>query len=443
MKKYDPFRALLAIFFHCLFVLIVQAQSNFPYQNMANAASYSEDMGGAAVMILQNDSIVFEDYHNGADTSVVTHIFSATKAYWSMIAAAAKEAGLISSYDEYVAETITEWQNNALHPGKQLIRIEHLLSLSSGLSQDVLQLQGADAAADDLYQYTVDSLDLNFIPGTNFQYGPSNYYAFGVLLQRKLNSAGIQQTPLEYLDSLLFGPIGLEYDSWVHDNAGNPHIPNGCYLTPRNWMKFGKLLLQKGRWENTQLVDSTLVEEMFVANGPNPGHGKFLWLNSVDGYGSFPFQSAPAGSTGGFIYHDGYTDIVAGMGAGKNRLYIIPSLNAVVLRQTLQEQDNFDDHTFLSYLFDGLLTTSSSQIFANQDHIQIYPNPFSDKVIIDGDFSNGQIKVFDAIGNLVTDYTAVNSPIKIDLSALANGVYFVSVRDHFQNPVGHYKIIKQ
>jgi CubicO group peptidase (beta-lactamase class C family) len=442
MKTHYTFRSALLVYICCHFTFLVHAQNNFPYQNMVDAAAYAEDMDGAAVMILQNDSIVFENYHNGADTSVVTHIFSATKAYWSLIAAAAKEVGLISSYDESVSQTITEWQDNSLHPGKHLIQIKHLLSLSSGLSQDIFQLQGPNAGADDLYRYTVDSLDLNFTPGTNFQYGPSNYYAFGVLLQRKLNAAGIQQSPLDFLDSLLFQPIGLEYDSWEHDNSGNPHIPNGCYISPRNWMKFGKLLLQKGRWGNTHLVDSTLVEEMLIADGPNPGHGKFLWLNNTEGYGSFQFQTAPAGSSSGFIYHDGYTDIFAGLGAGKNWLYIIPSLNAVVLRQTLQEQDNFDDHTFLSYLFDGL-ATSTSHIFTEQDNIQIYPNPFSDKVVIDGDFSNYKIKVFDAIGNLVTDYSGVNSPVTIDLSALGNGMYFVSAQHDLYGPLSLSKIRKQ
>jgi len=440
MKRLYLFRILLVAFVHS-HLICVYAQS-IPLQNMMNAASYAEDVGGVAVLIMQNDSLIFENYHNGADTSIVTHIFSATKAYWSMVAAAAKESGLISGYDEYVSETITEWQDVTLHPGKNLIQIKHLLSLSSGLSQDLFQLQEPDSGVDDLYQYTVDSLELGFVPGTRFQYGPSNYYAFGVLLQRKLSDAGIQQNPLEFLDSLLFRPIGLEYDSWKHDNAGNPFIPNGCYITPRNWMKFGKLLLNKGRWENANLVDSTLVEEMFIADGPNLGHGKFLWLNSTGGYGAFPFQTAPDGSVGGFIYHDGYEDIVAGLGAGKNRLFIIPSLNAVVLRQTLLEDDNFNDHIFLSHLLDGVLTTTP-HIRTNSDNIEIYPNPFSDKVIIDGQFSNYQIKVFDANGNLVTDYTGVNSPLTIDLSALGSGMYFVSVQHDVFSPLGIYKVLKQ
>lgn len=443
MRKGSCFRRLFIISVYWQFTLVVNGQGTIPHNNRVSAAAYAEEVGGAAVMVLQNDSIIYEDYQNGADSSVVTHIYSATKAYWSVVAAAAREAGIIDTYDEYVSETITEWQDNTLHPNKDLIQIKHLLSLSSGLSQDVLQLQGTDAEADDLYQYTVDSLDLNFIPGTRFQYGPSNYYAFGVLLQRKLIAAGIQQNPLEYLDSMLFQPIGLEYDAWMHDNAGNPHIPNGCYITPRNWMKFGKLLLQKGRWGSNQLVDSTLVGEMFVPDGPNPGHGKFLWLNNKEGFGAFAFQTAPEGSEGGFIYYDGYEDIIGGLGAGKNRLYIIPSLNAVVLRQTQLEQDNFDDHTFLSLLLDGVITSSESHIVANSDHIQIYPNPFTDRVIIDGDFTQYQIRVHDAIGNLVADYSEADSPLSIDFSTLGAGMYFVSIQHNIYAPLGIYTILKQ
>ncbi|GET28499.1 hypothetical protein SD074_07010 [Prolixibacter sp. SD074] len=86
--------------------------------------------------------------------------------------------------------------------------------------------------APDIYDYAVNNLSLNFYPGTTFQYGPSHFYVFGELLKRKLKQSGINENPLEYLDEKIVQKIGFHYEKWIYDDAGNPHIPNGCYTTP-------------------------------------------------------------------------------------------------------------------------------------------------------------------------------------------------------------------
>jgi len=87
--------------------------------------------------------------------------------------------------------------------------------------------------------------------------------------------------------------------------------------------------------------------------------------------------------------------------------------------------------------------TSSAHILTEPNNIQIYPNPFSDKVVIEGDLTNYQIKVFDVIGNLVADYRGASSALTIDLTTLGSGIYFVSVQHEVYGPLSVYKIIKQ
>lgn len=333
-----------------VFYEVVPEALPFDLVALQAAAEYSRLRGGAAVLVLQNGEIVFEDYHNGATAETATHVQSGTKAFFACAVAAAIEDGLISGYDEKVAETITEWQDALKHPGKSLITIGMLASLSSGLSQDVDQIQGTDPLADDLYNYAVHHLRLTSMPGSSFQYGPSHYYAFGVLLQRKLAQAGRDLNPLEYLEERVLAPIGLEYTHWQHDDAGNPHIPNGATLTPRNWIKLGRFLLQHGSWEGRPVIDPGLMADLLSAAGPNPGHGRFLWLNHPEGYPPNRRDTSPPGSQGGFIYHDGHPELFAAMGAGKNRLYVVPVRNAVILRQTTGDTQEFIDTEFLAIL---------------------------------------------------------------------------------------------
>lgn len=321
----------------------------FSREQMQAGANYSLQKGGTAVLFMQNGQVVYENYHNGADANTATHIQSGTKGFFAAVVALAIQEGYISGYEENVSETITEWQSTTLHPGKRLIKIKDLVSLTSGLSQNISDIQGANASAPDIYKYTVDSLSLISVPGTHFQYGPSHYYAFGVFLKRKMQRAGINQDPLQYLETRILQKIGITYSSWIYDQAGNPHIPNGCYITPRNWVKFGQFLLQKGSWNNAQIIQKSLVEALFVPKADNPGYGSFLWLNNPNGETSLSGQHpAPAGSAGGLIYYGGYTDMIGALGAGKNRLYIIPSLNAIIVRQTLDDTSDFSDNDFLS-----------------------------------------------------------------------------------------------
>ncbi|MDF1815121.1 MAG: serine hydrolase [Verrucomicrobiales bacterium] len=310
------------------------------------AADYSAKNNGRAVLIMRNGEVVFERYDNGFNADTNTHLHSATKGFWGPVIAAMIEDGLVDSFDEPAAKTLTEWAD---HPRKSRITLRHLLSLSAGLVQDVKNLQGhaRETLAPDLYRHSIGVMALRE-PGVHFQYGPSCYYVLGEIMKRKL--AEKKQTPLDYLKQRILDPIGVTTGEWVHDASGNPHIPNGAHMKAREWAKYGQWLLQGGEWQGKQLVRKDLLKELVVPGGVNPGHGLALWLNHPEGQGAQSIQNAPDGSPGGWIFQGGCTDLFAALGAGKNRMYVIPSLDMVALRMGDTDNDRFSDDTFLRLL---------------------------------------------------------------------------------------------
>ena len=66
-----------------------------------------------------------------------------------------------------------------------------------------------------------------------------------------------------------------------------------------------------------------------------------------------PAQRSDPGDKAGWIYRGGHRDLFAALGAGKCRMYVIPSLEMVALRQGDSKGDRFDDNTFLSLLLTG------------------------------------------------------------------------------------------
>ncbi len=323
-------------------ILVTMASAQTDRQLLA-AAEYSRSHNGHAVLVMVDDRVVFERYDNGHTAEKPHNLYSGTKTFWAPVIAAMIEDGLVSSLDEAVAQTITEWKSD---PWKSRITIRHLMDLNAGLVQDIpgLQGEGRPTLAPDLYKHAI-SLSAVTAPGARFVYGPSCYYVLGELMKRKL--AVRRQTPLQYLEQRIFTPIGVHVGRWTHDRAGNPHIPNGAYLTARDWLKFGQLLLEGGRHDGRQIVRQELLH--FVGSSANPGYGFTAWLNHAGGRSSTRLGAASSpGDQAGWIHPTGPTDLYMAAGAGGNRLYIIPSLRTAIVR--FGESTRFMDSEFLSRL---------------------------------------------------------------------------------------------
>jgi len=330
-------------------VLYAGAVSGAPSLHLEAAAEYSAENKGLALIVMVDGETVLERYDNGGHVDKANHIHSATKSFWGPAIAAMIEDGLIASYDELVADTITEWRSDAR---KSRITIRHILNLTGGLRQsnpatDPLR----DPNKGDKYRHALEIATMAD-PGARFSYGPNHFYVLGELMKRKLDGG----SPLEYLERRLLDPVGARIGHWDHDPTGDPNIPNGAYLTAQDWARFGQLMLQGGVWDGRRIIDRALLAECFEPGRVNPGYGLTWWLNRPGGYGTHlqGKPQAPPGSPGGFIYPAGPPDIALAAGKGRNKLFLIPSLGMVVVRQASGEQmSGFEDATFLGLLLTG------------------------------------------------------------------------------------------
>lgn len=308
------------------------------------AAEYSKTINGRSVLVLKGGQIVFEQYHNGHSADTPHRLASGTKSFAGAMAVAAIADGLLK-LDEPVAETITEWRSDAR---KAKITIRQLLSLTSGLEPGT---NGRPPS----YARAIEAAALHD-PGSRFAYGPAPFQIFGEVMRRKLAASGRKEDPLQYLERRIFNPIGLKYARWTRAADGNPQLPAGAFLTAREWAKFGLLVMNKGKWEGRQIIPAKLLAECFNGSQANPAYGLTFWLNrpGLGAQASEPGETAQNNrrrQSGAGIYLGGLRDLVMAAGAGKQRLYIIPSRDLVIVRQG--EGGPFDDAQFLARLLDG------------------------------------------------------------------------------------------
>src|SRR6266571_2314754 len=322
------------------FALSPAAFSEISVSNCARAAKYSESRRGSAMLVMQNGRTIFEHYANGGSANRRWPIFSGTKSFWGIAALAALQEGLFG-LDDRASDTITEWKND---PRKAQITIRQLLSQIDGL-EGASRLQRS-AVRD--RNATAIGLPSVAEPGSAFIYGPSHLQIFSELLRRKLGGRSV----IAYFEAHVAGRLGLRSLNYKKDARGNPLPATGFELTAREWARLGELVLGNGNYHGRQIVPANLLREAFIGSQANPAYGLTFWLNQQAPNGrevdmermlDLPWQSAQW--TDICICRDTPADMVVALGSGYQRLFVIPSLKAIIVRQGSKAR--FSDAQFL------------------------------------------------------------------------------------------------
>jgi CubicO group peptidase (beta-lactamase class C family) len=292
----------------------------------ARAAKYSESKRGIAMLVMQNGRTVFEHYAPGMVPDGRWPIFSGTKSFWGIAALCAVRDGLIK-LDEHVADTITEWKSD---PRKAQITIRELLNLTSGL-------EGASHLhRDSIRDRNAAAIRLGLVaePGSRFVYGPSHLQVFCEVLRRKLNG----RSTVSYIQENVLSPLGLGGMEFKRDGRGNPLPASGFELSTKEWARLGELLLGHGNYHGHQIVPAELMRQALTGSSANPSYGLTFWLNHPSGHEidvekelDLPWERARWNDIS--ICRAAPGDMVVGLGSGYQRLFAIPSLNAIIVRQ--------------------------------------------------------------------------------------------------------------
>jgi CubicO group peptidase (beta-lactamase class C family) len=324
-------------------VYLVVATSGFAeiqHADCARAAKYSESRRGVSILVIQNGRTIFEHYANGGSVNGRWPIFSGTKSFWGIAALAAVRDGLFK-LDDLVSDTITEWKTD---PRKSQITIRQLLSQTDGI-EAASRLQRPSIRDRNTMAIRLPSIAE---PGGAFIYGPSHLQIFSELLRRKLKG----RSTIVYFEGHVSNRLGLHRLNYKKDSLGNPLLATGFELTAREWARLGELVLGNGNYHGRQIVPAPLLREAFTGSQVNPSYGLTFWLNQQAPNGleadmermlDLPWQNAQW--TDVCISKEAPADMVVALGSGYQRLFVIPSLKAIIVRQGSNAK--FSDAHFL------------------------------------------------------------------------------------------------
>jgi CubicO group peptidase (beta-lactamase class C family) len=330
-------------FFFLAVATSASASTEIQPADCARAARYSESKRGVSVLVLQNGRTIFEHYANGGSARGRWPIFSGTKSFWGIAALAAVRDGLFK-LDDPVADTITEWKRD---PHKSQIVIRELLSQTDGI-EAASRLQRPS-----IRDRNAMAIQLSVIaePGRSFIYGPSHVQIFSELLRRRLKGRSV----IGYFEARVANRLGLSRLNYKKDARGNPLPATGFELTAREWARLGELVLEQGSYRGRQIVPAAVLREAFSGSSANPSYGLTFWLNQQAPGGreadmermlDLPWQKAEW--TNVCICKDAPSDMVVALGSGYQRLFVIPSLKAIIVRQGSNAR--FSDAHFLRFV---------------------------------------------------------------------------------------------
>ena len=278
------------------------------------------------VVVIRHGTLVYEHYftdemHYDADT--VHPIHSVTKSVVGLLVGIAFDRDWLKRLDDPVFPYFPR-DADLQSLQKDRITLQDLLTMTSGLEWPESTVPDADPSnifwqmqrASDPYRFVLTQ-PLAATPGTVWNYNSGGVELLGDIL------AKVSHQKLEaFARQALFDPLGIKHFAWLPSN-GKPAASWGLWLRPRDLAKIGQLLLNHGNWNGQQIVSTQWINEMVAPHVPRPS----WWPSGADEAISYGYLWW----LGHLATRDRTVHWIAGIGWGGQRLYVVPSLDLVIV----------------------------------------------------------------------------------------------------------------
>ena len=278
---------------------------NWDETKLQEAFDYAGTKNSFGLIVLHHGKIVKEQYWNNWTKDTKYYIASAGKSVVGFLAGIAQQDGIININNKTSQYLGTGWTSLPLAK-ENLITVKNQLSMTTGLD---------DAVPDDNCT-TPACLVYKADAGTRWAYHNAPYHLVQTVLA---NASG--KTFNAYSKEKLFDKIGMPNAVWLN------YI---MYCTTREASRFGSLILSKGKWNGTTLLnDATYFDAMInTSQNYNLSYGYLWWLNGkastmVPGYQTI-FSTS--------LVPNAPADMYMALGKDDKKIYVIPSLDVVAVR---------------------------------------------------------------------------------------------------------------
>jgi CubicO group peptidase (beta-lactamase class C family) len=274
-----------------------------------------------SIAIARHGKLVLDQYFYGLGPNNLHDVRSAGKSVTTLMVGRAIEDTEAFSSSSPVVSLLSYYRpvkNDSAR--KERITVADLMTMASGLAcddnddaspgnEDTMQSQPPGT---DWYRYTLD-LPMASDPGTRSVYCTAGINLLGAIIE------GAVRMPLEqYFSERFAKPMEFGgYAMWLMPPPANAaYMGGGDRFRPRDFLKFGELLLDHGAWEGRHIVNSNWIEASILPRTAPEGEGDRY------GYG-WHITSLSVGSQ---IY-----PVISAGGNGGQLLIVVPKLDIAIM----------------------------------------------------------------------------------------------------------------
>ena len=244
-----------------------------------------------AVVVYENDQLIFERFYNNFDENSVNLLCSTWKSILSIALGICLDKGIVKNIDEPINRYLPQFSQN-IEPRHKFITIRHLLTMSSGIHF----IGGVHYHCPMLEQMRrsknwlahIADVQMTAMPGANFV-----YKEWDVILLSALIGKACGGLAWDIIWDYLYKPLGIIGEKLLIQNNStlnyNGDVENkmpedgGDKMTAKNMAKIGRLMLNRGVWEGRQIVSEAYIKDSIAPSQTNERYG-YLWWLSDKGY---------------------------------------------------------------------------------------------------------------------------------------------------------------
>lgn len=285
-----------------------------------------------SVLIYKDDALFYEKYlcgkdeKHGKNLGKIKHSIytlhdtrSVSKSVVSSCIGIAIKKGLIQNENESIKNYFPCLENNE----KGEITIKDLLTMSSGFCWHEI---GNYNGLNDETKMDLNNDPISFVLKKDLITPPSllwNYCGGNTQLLAEIIVKVSGQNICEFASENLFNPLLIDNMEWTKLKVKKiPAAASGLRLTSRSLLKFGMLYLNKGMFNNEQILDSNWVNKSLSNLIQRPDFSSLNLENGAYGYQFWTYE---------FNINNTTVNIVEAKGNGGQSIFLCRELNLVVV----------------------------------------------------------------------------------------------------------------
>jgi CubicO group peptidase (beta-lactamase class C family) len=322
-----------------------QLLGNETIQKMDSLVSSNEFKQITSIVIAHNGKVIFENYYNESNSDTKQNTRSATKTITGTLIGTLLQEGSLKSVNEVASKfsKVKDLQNQDKRKDK--ITIEDLLTMSSILECDDWN---ENSRGQEERMYIIEDwvkfywdLPIKGFPewikkpkdtkyGRSFSYCTAGVVVLGDVINNVTGSLE------KYADKALFSKLGIKDYHWQMTPTGIPMTGGGLGLKSRDLLKIGQLYLNKGKWNNEQIIS-----EEFVLTSTKP-HAEVGMFDYEYGYLWWLSEFGKEEKEKAYFM----------TGTGGNKVAIFPELDLVVVLTSTFFNGGMESHNQTAKLLD-------------------------------------------------------------------------------------------